>query len=95
MIDEEDMPALRNRVRERNIANHVIGAIRKNRHYENTISLSEYGGVRLLDIRQTTQGKDGILIFTLKGTTFRFGDIPQIIALLQQAEQHAKALGWR
>ncbi len=73
---------------------HIVGSVKKNWRYFNTVSLSEYQGRRRLDIRETTKNENGRIIFTGKGITAQCCDIPALLRLIAEAQICAQSLGW-
>jgi hypothetical protein len=73
----------------------IIASLEKNSRERVRVALDEYQGVKLIDIRITTELSQGtgIQAPTKKGVALNVAKLPELIDALQQAERRARELG--
>jgi hypothetical protein len=74
----------------------IIGDVPKSRTAIIRVSLNEYCGSKLIDIRLVDSPKEGddSPVFTKKGVCLRVDRLQHLIHLLQRAQEQATAAGW-
>lgn len=72
----------------------TIATVPKNASEEVHVSLREFKGHRLIDLRVFTKSAvGGEPLPTRKGVTLKIGTLPELIGALQKAEVEARAAG--
>lgn len=72
----------------------IVSEFWANRRGESVrISLREYEGIALVDVRRHYTAKDGVLRPTKKGLSIAIRRLPDLNAALAKAEQKARELG--
>lgn len=75
------------------MADQHIAAIRKNAREELRVSLSEFNGHQLANLRIWFTADDGTMRPGNKGLAFKLTMLPDVIEALQSAETEARRLG--
>lgn len=73
---------------------HVVATLQKNAIEEVHVTLDEYNGAQLIDIRVFTQYRTtGEIGPTKKGVSLKLELLPQLVEALRQAETKARSQG--
>ena len=75
------------------MADQLIASIEKNAREEIRVSLSEFNGHDLANLRVWFQTDDGDMRPGKAGIAFRLAKLPEVIKALQSAEAEARRLG--
>jgi Transcriptional Coactivator p15 (PC4) len=77
-------------VKEEASATQIVGAVRKGRNAEVRVTLQEFKGAEVLDVRVYFRGENGQMKPTGKGITVSVRSLPQLAALINEAAQRAE-----